>query len=255
MQFILAPSKTMDMSPVDLRGMLPSTPKFQKDAEHIVEVIKATKNLSQLMKISPALAHSTRGKYIAWGEETKSAIFSYVGDVYKGFYATTLTIDDLQWAQQHIWIMSGLYGALRPLDFISPYRLEMKAVLKIDDKKDIYAYWGDRLAEAVDGEADDGVICVLSSDEYARPVTRYSKNKVITPTFYDNKTDGTVGTVPIYSKMMRGVMARWVIDNRVDSVEKLKDFSAQGYSYNAKLSAKNTPAFFRENPKPISYKK
>lgn len=255
MQFILAPSKTMDMSPVNLRGMLPSAPKFQKDAERIVKIIKTTEDLSGLMKISPTLVQSTRGRYAAWGEETKPAIFSYAGDVYKGFYATTLTTDDLRWAQRYIWIMSGLYGALRPLDIISPYRLEMKAVLKIGDKKDVYEYWSDRLAEVVDSEADDGIICVLSSDEYARPVTRYSKSTIITPTFFDNKTDGKVGTVPIYSKMMRGVMARWVIDNRVGSVEKMKDFSAQGYSYNAKLSTENTLAFFRKNPKPIFYKK
>ncbi len=255
MQFILAPSKTMNISPGELRNVVPSMPKFQKDAKHIVDTIRSAKDLAGLMKISAALAQGTRQKYQEWGQGTKPAIFSYVGDVYKGFYATTLTREDLIWAQQHLWIMSGLYGALRPLDLISPYRLEMKAALKIDTKKDLYEYWGSRLAKIIDVEADDGIICVLSSDEYARPVTRFSKSRIITPTFYDNKVNGKVGTVPIYSKMMRGVMARWIIDNRIESVKKLRDFSAQGYSYDAKLSTETEPAFFRTNPKPIFYKK
>ena len=254
MLFILAPSKTMDMSPVDIRSAV-TLPEFKKDAEHIAGVIKTTKNLAELMKISPLLAEATRQKYQAWGKQTKPALYSYVGDVYKGFYATTLSEKEVEWAQKHLRIMSGLYGILRPLDTISPYRLEMKVALKVDDKRDLYDFWGRRLAETADREARDGIICVLSSDEYARPITRFSKSKIITPTFYDSKADGKVGTVPIYSKMMRGVMARWIIDNRVDSIEKLKDFSAQGYAYSTQLSTATEPAFFRKNPKPISYKK
>lgn len=254
MLFILAPSKTMDMGRVHIPGV-PTVPEFQNDAQHIVDLLKMADNLAQLMKISPALAEATRQKYQTWGSQTKPALYSYVGDVYKGFYATMLSREDVEWAQGHLRIMSGLYGILRPLDVISPYRLEMKTPLKIDGKKDLYEYWGDRLAKGADDAADDGVIYLLSSDEYARPITRYSKSKLITPTFFDNKVNGKVGTVPIYSKMMRGVMARWVIDNRVDSIEKMKDFSAQGYSYNRELSTETEPAFFRKNPKPISYKK
>lgn len=245
----------MDMNPVEMPGVQPTMPAFQKDAECIAGVITATKNLAELMKISSALGENTRQKYERWGREKKPAVYSYVGDVYKGFYASTLTAEDVKWAQNHIRIMSGLYGILKPLDLISPYRLEMKAPIEIGGKKDLYEYWGDRLALAADKETDDGIICILSSDEYAKPVVRYSKSQVITPTFYDNKVNGKVGTVPIYSKMMRGVMARWVVDNRVDSVEKLKGFSAQGYSYSSALSTEAKPAFFRENPKPIFYKK
>lgn len=255
MLFILAPSKTMDIKPVEVPGALPTVPEFQKDAEHVAEIITSTKNLGELMKISPALAENTRQKYERWGREKKPAMYSYVGDVYKGFYASTLTAEDVKWAQNHVRIMSGLYGILKPLDLISPYRLEMKASLGIDGKKDLYEYWGGRLAQVADKETDDGVICILSSDEYAKPVTRFSKSKIITPTFFDNKVNGKVGTVPIYSKMMRGVMARWVIDNRVDSIQKLKGFSAQGYTYSSALSTETEPAFFRKNPKPIFYKK
>ena len=254
MLFILAPSKTMDMGQVNIPGV-PTVPEFQKDAEYIANVLKMADNLAQLMKISPGLAEATRQRYQTWGSQSKPALYSYVGDVYKGFYARTLSAKDVAWAQKHLRIMSGLYGILRPLDTVSPYRLEMKARLRIDGKNDIYEYWGMRLAKAADSETDDGVICILSSDEYARPITRFSKSRLITPAFFDNKVNGKVGTVPIYSKMMRGVMARWVIDNRVESVEKLKDFTAQGYSYSAVLSTETEPAYFRENPKPIVYKK
>lgn len=255
MLFILAPSKTMDFAECDTRGNQPTLPEFQKDAEYIAEIIKNTKDLAALMKVSPQLAEATRKTYKQWGNKTKPAIYSYVGDVYKGFYAKTLNTEDITWAQAHVRIMSGLYGMLWPLDEISQYRLEMKAHLKIDNKKDLYEYWGKRLAQKADTETDDGILCSLSSDEYARPVTRFSTSTIITPVFYDKKPNGIVGTVPIYSKMMRGVLARWVIDHRAGKPEELEQFEAQGYRYDANRSIKNSPAFFREIPKPITYTK
>lgn len=254
MLFILAPSKTMSYG-LAIKGGQQTLPEFQEDAERIVRVIKSTKDLTSLMKVSSTLAEETRKKYETWGEKTTPAIYSYVGDVYKGFYAKTLSSEDVQWAQKHLRIMSGLYGILRPLDEISQYRLEMKASLSVDNKKDLYEFWGSRLAERADAETDDGAICILSSDEYARPITRFSKSTIITPVFYDNKPNGTVGTVPIYSKMMRGVLARWVIDHRVRTAEELKSFTAQGYTYDASRSSLLAPAFYRETPRPIFYTK
>lgn len=255
MLFILAPSKTMDYARATIKGDKLTVPEFREDAERIAQVIKNTKDLSSLMKMSPALAEETRKKYETWGEKTAPAIYSYVGDVYKGFYAKTLTTEDVRWAQKHLRIMSGLYGILRPLDKISQYRLEMKASLSVDNKKDLYEFWGSRLAKNADAATDDGIICILSSSEYAQPVTRFSKSMILTPVFYDNKPNGTVGTVPIYSKMMRGVLARWVIDNRVKTAEELKAFAAQGYAYDASRSSLSSPAFYRETPRPIFYTK
>jgi len=255
MLFILAPSKTMDFTDDDLKGSQATIPAFQNDAERIVGSIKHAKNLMNLMKMSPVLTEATQKKYEQWGNKTKPAMYAYVGDVYKGFYAKTLRSEDVQWAQQHLRIMSGLYGVLRPLDLVSQYRLEMKAPLAVDGKKDLYGYWGSRLAEKVDRETDDGIICVLSSDEYARPITRYAKSRIITPVFYDKKPNDVVGTVPIYSKMMRGVMARWVIDHRVRKSEELRNFTAQGYSFDPSRSSEGRPAFYREVPKPIIYTK
>lgn len=255
MLFILAPSKTMDFSVVDTKGIRTTSPEFQDDAEHIVSAVRHARDLAGLMKVSPVLARVAHKLYEEWGQQTRPAMYSYVGDVYKGFYAKTLSAGDIVWAQKHLRIMSGLYGILRPLDEISAYRLEMKAPLKIDAKKDVYEYWGERLAQKADEATDDGRLCILSSDEYARPVTRFSKSTIITPIFYDNKPGGTVGTVPIYSKMMRGVLARWVIDHRVERAEDLEKFEAQGYRYDPKRSTKNNPAFYREIPRPITYTK
>jgi cytoplasmic iron level regulating protein YaaA (DUF328/UPF0246 family) len=245
----------MDYAKATIKGDQLTAPEFREDAARIVEVIKNTKDLSSLMKVSPALVEETRKKYETWGEKTTPAIYSYVGDVYKGFYAKTLTTEDIRWAQKHLRIMSGLYGVLRPLDEISHYRLEMKAPLSVGNKKDLYEFWGSRLAKNADAETNDGIICILSSREYAWPVTRFSKSTIITPVFYDNKPNGIVGTVPIYSKMMRGVMARWVIDHRIEKPDELEKFEAQGYHFDAKRSTKNNPAFFREIPRPITYTK
>lgn len=249
---ILAPSKTMDFSPLDIGSLKTETPLFQSDAEQIVAIIRQAKDLQKLMHISPALATSVAQKYGVWGKSVKPAIYTYVGDVYKGFYAKTLSPSDVVWAEQHLMIMSGLYGILRPLDLVSGYRLEMKARLAVGKSKDIYEFWGDKLARVAD-EKSDGVICVLSSDEYARPVTRFATSQIVTPTFFDTKPGGVIGTVPIYSKMMRGVMARWVIDNRVNDPIDLQAFTGQGYAYSSALSKKNQPAFYRKTPVPIAY--
>jgi cytoplasmic iron level regulating protein YaaA (DUF328/UPF0246 family) len=128
----------------------------------------------------------------------------------------------------------------------------MKTKLLVGGSADLDSFWHDKIARYVD-EDNESIICNLSSDEYAKVVTKWTQKRIVTPVFLDNKNNGTVGTVPIYSKMMRGVMARWIIDNRVDSPEGLKMFESQGYSYDAKRSTKNAPAFYRSRPKPIRF--
>ena len=167
-------------------------------------------------------------------------------------YADRLTQDDADWARQHLVIMSGLYGCVRPYDEISPYRLEMKAKLAVDSKKDIYDFWGDRLAVYADSQSN-GVICNLSSDEYGRPVTRHTKSRVITPIFFDHRPSGQIGPAPIYNKMMRGVMAHWMIKNKVESPEQLRDFTSHGYEYDSSRSKPDAPGFLRPIMKPLVF--
>lgn len=184
----------------------------------------------------------------------RPALWAYKGDVYKGVKAQNLTQADAEWAQQHIMILSGLYGILRPYDAISPYRLEMKAKLAVGQAKNLYEYWGDRLAKVV-VERADGVVCVLSSEEYAKAVVKYLPKdiRVVNPVFYDVKPSGKIGVAPIYSKMMRGVMARWMIDNRADTPEALKAFTGHGYSYDVDRSTEDNPAFFRKVMTPLVF--
>jgi uncharacterized protein len=250
---LLAPSKTMDFSPVDMPGFHYTTPVFQSDAKRIVSAVQKVQDestLAELMHVSAPIAKATKQKYQDWGKTVGPSIYSYTGDIYKGFYARTLSASDIQWAQEHLVVASGVYGILRPLDLISPYRLEMKTKLKIGDTSDLYEFWGDKLAQFVDERAG-GIICNIASDEYGKAVTKFTKSRVVTPVFLDKRPDGRIGTVPIYSKMMRGVMARWIIDHRIDDPAGLVEFSAQGYRYDASRSIIDRPAFYRKISAPI----
>lgn len=242
----------MNFTPATLPELAPTTPMFQEQAHQIVRAILATDDLSTILHASDAIVNKTRHAYEQWGDRTNPSVYAYAGDVYKGFFASTLDADAIDWAQQHVLILSGLYGALRPRDAISGYRLEMKAKLPVAESKDLYAFWGDRIAALVDSQAN-GIICVLSSDEYARVVTRHTVSRIVTPVFLDKKPNGTIGTVPIYSKMMRGVMARWIIDHRIDTPEGLRDFALYGYAYDANHSLPDRPAFYREIMAPLRF--
>lgn len=250
---LLAPSKTMNFTPAVLPGRVTATePQFHAQAAQIVQAVLEVHNFSEVLHASDVIVEKTRRAYEQWGNQTNPAIYAYVGDVYKGFFANTLSDDDVQWAQRHLITLSGLYGALRPLDCISSYRLEMKAKLPVGDAKDLYSFWGDVIAKMTD-EMADGTICVLSSDEYAKVVTAHAKSRIVTPVFLDNKPNGKIGSVPIYSKMMRGVMARWIIDHRVDDPDRLQAFSMYGYSYDASRSTPDKPAFYREVMTPLRF--
>jgi cytoplasmic iron level regulating protein YaaA (DUF328/UPF0246 family) len=249
---VLAPSKTMNFTPVDSLTISATKPYFHSQALKIVQTIRQIDDLKPLLHASQDIVTRTKLAYEQWGEVTNPSIYAYIGDVYKGFFARTLTADDIIWAQQHMVILSGLYGALRPLDQVSAYRLEMKAKLPVGEAKNLYEFWGDQVAKYVDANAN-GIVCVLSSDEYAKVETAHTTCRVVTPMFLDKKPNGSIGTVPIYSKMMRGVMARWIIDHRIDSPEQLRDFSMYGYAYDANSSTVDRPAFYREVMTPLRF--
>jgi cytoplasmic iron level regulating protein YaaA (DUF328/UPF0246 family) len=254
---ILAPSKTMDFTAKLPYDVAVTTPLFIDDASKIADTLKklSEKKIQDKMKVSPAIATKVRAMYIEWSNEGgKPALWAYVGDVYKGMKANKLSREDAMWAQEHLLTMSGLYGVVRPYDLILPYRLEMKAAIAIGKHKNIYDFWGSELGEYVSSRAN-GIVCDLSSDEYGKPVTAHlSKNiRVIKPVFYDNRPNGKVGRAPIYNKMMRGVMARWIIDHRVDTPEGLNGFTGHGYAYSKALSTPGSPAFFREEMKPLVF--
>lgn len=241
----------MDAAPVD-SVIAATSPLFMQHATEIAHAVRDVDDIAQFMKVSPSIATTVQDMYRQWGDAVKPSMYMYRGDVYKGFYADTLGTGDIQWAQDHIMIASGLYGLLRPLDKISRYRLEMRAQLSVTGHANLYDFWGDQLATAADERAN-GTICILSSEEYARPIRKFATSRIVTPVFMDHKPNGTIGQVPIYSKMMRGVMARWIIDNRVDTPEGLVPFDRFGYVHDASRSTSEAPVFLREKMIPLVF--
>ena len=249
---ILTPSKTMNFTDTAPGYVLATQPIFQIEAQYLRSVIREYDHgaLRKLMSISDDLVHRVGAMYRK--EVTKPSFWSYDGDVFKGVQAATLTGDDALFAQEHLLVPSGLYGLVRPFDLISPYRLEMKAKLVTEDASNLYQFWSKKLGQYVEGHASHEVL-MLSSYEYAKAIVPYlsSATRVVTPAFIDRKPDGTEAQVAIYNKMMRGVMGRWVIDQRIDSPDDIQVFSAHGYVYSKERSVPDRPVFYRETMTPL----
>ncbi|MDL2342262.1 MAG: YaaA family protein [Patescibacteria group bacterium] len=253
---LLAPSKTMDfVTPVPL-AVAPQPPLFLDQATKLAAKLQklSVKKLMKLMQVSAPIALTVQAAYGDWQgtKAGKPALWSYTGDVYKGVRARDLTVADAQWAQEHLLIASGLYGLVRPYDGIQPYRLEMKAALAVGRRKNLVEFWSRTLGDYVNQQGADW-LCNCSSDEYARATLKHLKLPIVTPVFFDTKPSGVVGTVPIYSKMMRGVMARWLIDHQVTEPDQLMAFTAHGYSYDPVRSKPGFPAFRRPKMVPLRF--
>jgi cytoplasmic iron level regulating protein YaaA (DUF328/UPF0246 family) len=251
---ILTPSKTMnftDDAPIFSHGTVAG---FADEAYRIRSIVAnlSVDEMKDLMKVSDVLARKTYDLYEA--RAVKQAFWAYDGDVFKGVQANTLDESASAFAQAHVVVPSAVYGLVRPYDMISPYRLEMKAKLVVGDAKNLYDFWGDKLARYVD-HAANGEVLMLSSYEYARTILPHlaATTRVVTPAFIDKKPNGEESQVAIYNKMMRGVMARWVIDNRIDSLDSIQEFIAHGYSYDVKRSTDQKPVFYRHTMKPLVF--
>lgn len=251
---LLAPSKTLDFTHPAPEWVMPTEPPFLADAVTVQAALSAldSQALARLYRASEAIVVENQQRIASWSTHPgKAALWVYRGDVYKGMYADQLTEAQAQWAQRHILIMSGLYGVVRPYDRIAPYRLEMAAKLEVESEV-LADFWAQRLAGYVEERAD-GVVCCLSSDEYARVVVRRTSARVVTPVFMETKPDGTVGQVPIYSKMMRGVMARWIIDHEIDDPQRLPEFTQHDYVFDPSRSTDGRPVFVRPFMRPLVF--
>ncbi len=239
-------------SPPEFAGS--TGPVFVKETRQLRQKLLAytVDEINQLMAVSEPLAEKTRSMYL--DTVSKQAFWAYDGDVFKGVQAKSLDESAAAFAQKHVVVPSGLYGLLRPYDMISPYRLEMKAKLVVGQTKNLYEFWGDKLARYAESVAD-GEILMLSSNEYARTIVPHVSpmTRIVTPAFIDRKPNGQESQVAIYNKMMRGVMARWVIDNRIDSLEKIKEFTAHGYRYIPERSTNSKPVFYRQHMQPLVF--
>jgi len=257
MLFLLSPAKTLDYetpTPPELRAHV-TTPQYAARAAELIGVLrdKTPAQVAQLMDLSDALASLNVGRYAAWSarataRNSKPAALAFDGDVYDGLRAPTLSLADLEWAQRHLVILSGLYGVLRPLDKLQPYRLEMGTALATPRGRDLYAYWGDTLARHLNrlqARERDPVVINLASQEYARAALRpLLKARVIECVFEDRK-DGRYKVISFYAKKARGLMARHAIERRVETPEGLLSFAAEGYRHAPRASEPDRWVFRR----------
>ncbi len=256
MHTIISPAKALDFSPV-ANGMAATQPRLIKDTALLLETCKTLEesDLRKLMSLSDSLAQLNHARFQDMDlpltpENAKPCLLAFQGDVYKGLDAASLDDDDLSWAQERLRILSGLYGLLRPLDLIQPYRLEMGTRLANARGENLYEFWGDRLAGALNDDAGDPETPVLNlaSNEYAKAVPPKSLKRPLVSAVFQEERDGTLKTIGLVAKRARGLMARFVIRNRIEEVEGLKDFADEGYGYRPDLSTDARLVFTRAKP-------
>lgn len=235
-------------------------PKLLKDTVELAKTTHALKpaDLKKLMGISDKLAKLNYERFQNFSagaakNQTKQAALAFNGDVYTGLDAKSLNGDDLAFAQDHLRILSGLYGSLRPLDAIEPYRLEMGTRLENTRGKNLYEFWGDRVAQDLNKTLkghENQTIINLASNEYFSVVDQDTlKYPVITPHFKEDK-DGKSRMLMFYAKRARGMMARWALQNRLTDANDLKKFNVEGYKFNKSLSDDTNWTFTRPQPAP-----
>lgn len=257
MLMLLSPAKNMNFDPAP-DAPKATRPALTKDITEIAGVAKKLKraDIKRLMGVSDKLVDLNYERFQALktsGRITgaKQAALTFAGDVYRGLDANSLSHDDLEFAQNHLRILSGLYGLLRPLDAIQPYRLEMGSRLKNPRGANLHAFWGDVLAGELNKAVkshDDPTIACLASNEYAKGVDRKAlKSPFIMFNFKEVK-DGKTRSIMLYAKQARGMMARWAIEKRATRAEELKKFSVGGYKFSKSLSSDEEWVFTRPQP-------
>ena len=249
MLVVISPAKKLNMSIV--QGLNISEPYFKDNGGELVNVLRdlSSKELENLMDISTSLAELNKKRFNEFGnQQKKAAAFAFAGDTYKGLNVEKLDKDDLDFAQKHLRILSGLYGLLRPLDEIEPYRLEMGSKLKGAHGSSLYDYWGNKISKNLNQHAktiSTKILVNCASNEYFNAInTKNLLLKVITPIFMERK-NGKEKIISFYAKNARGAMARFIIRNRLKSEEDIKKFDLDGYNYSSEKSSEDKPVFIR----------
>jgi len=254
MIIIISPAKSLyDYSPIHFEKF--TEPIFMDEAARIVSVMKKKKpaQLAKLMDISPKLAELNFQRYQDWSythtpENSWQAVLMFNGTVYQGMKADTFTADNLESTQQKLRILSGVYGLLKPLDLIHPYRLEMGTTISVSRKKNLYEFWKTKITTKLNQElalTDQKILVNLASSEYFSAVdTKKLKARIITPSFKEEK-DGQYRMVSIFAKRARGLMCRFIIENNITDPEEIKAFGMEGYYFNNQLSNENNWVFTR----------
>ena len=255
MLFLLSPAKSLDYDSPLPAGLPHSQPQFIPDAARLIDVLRtrSPQDIASLMSISDALAALNVARYGAWSprftqENARQAVMAFNGDVYEGLQAATLSLPDLDWAQQHLAILSGLYGVLRPLDLMQPYRLEMGTRLATDAGTNLYQFWGARIAEHLNRQlADDTdpVVVNLASQEYFKAVDHKALSARVVECVFEDYKGGHYKIISFYAKRARGLMARWAIQQRASTPRQLEGFDLEGYAFHPAASSPERLVFRR----------
>lgn len=260
MLILISPAKTLDFETPSKSSRF-SQPAFLADTETLVEQLRtlSAAEISSLMKISIKLGELNAGRYQTWqpafdDNNAKQALLAFQGDVYQGLNADSFNQADFDFAQEHLRILSGLYGILRPLDLIQPYRLEMgtklaHAKLKNLSASTLYDFWQDKLAQSINqqlNKLNQKIIVNLASNEYFKAVKpKILTGEIVTPVFKDWKND-KYKIISFYAKKARGMMSAYIIKNRIEKTEDLKNFNDGGYIFNKELSDDSNLVFTRD---------
>jgi hypothetical protein len=247
---VVSPAKKLGMEPKKIVGKA-TQPQFLNEANALVDILreKSSKDLQKLMGISEKLGDLNAGRYQEFEtpftpENAKQAMYAFQGDTYVGLDAESLSKDDAKYAQDHLRILSGLYGLLRPLDLMQAYRLEMGTRLENKNGKNLYDFWGDKLTNALNKES--GPVINLASNEYISSIQADDlKDGMITPVFKELKENGPK-VIGLFAKRARGMMARYIIENRIEDVADLKNFDIDGYQFQPKASSDSELVFLRD---------
>ena len=255
----MSPAKSLDFDS-KLPTKKHSEPRMLDDAAELVDVMsdKSPAELSKMMSVSEALGELNHERFQDWErpftpDNSRPALLAFTGDVYLGMDpGGTFTERDYTQAQKVLRILSGLYGVLRPLDLMQPYRLEMGSQVDTDRGKDLYTFWGDRITQQLNADMAESpgakALINLASNEYFGSVHADAIDaRVVSPTFLDSKNGGDYKIVSFFAKRARGSMAGWIIRNRIKSVKALNEFDGMGYRYDAERSTVDAPVFIRED--------
>ena len=254
MLIVISPAKTLDFeSPVRIRTA--TQPQFLQRSAQLVENLRQLTpvQVAQLMAISPALGELNCARFQSWHtpfdkDNARQALFAFKGDVYLGLDAPSLSARDIAWAQEHLRILSGLYGLLRPLDLIQPYRLEMGTALQTGSSASLYEFWGTQITDTLRQELQaqrKPLLVNLASIEYFKALRpQQLQARVISPVFKDF-SNGRYKIVSFFAKKARGLMSAWIIRERPRKAEDLRAFDVEGYRYDPEQSTADAPVFLR----------
>ncbi len=256
MLIVISPAKKLDFD------SLPQTDDFTipdslSDSSELIDTLRvySAKQLEKLMHLSTNLAQLNYDRYKDWHlpfnpQNAKQSILTFKGDVYAGMNIESFSDDDLNFTQDHLRILSGLYGLLRPLDLMQPYRLEMGTRLENERGKNLYEFWGSQITELLNKqlkETGSRTLVNLASNEYFKSVKpKEIKGQILTPVFKEKRDDGSYKIIGIYAKKARGMMSAFILKNKLDNVEQIKDFTEAGYVYNPELSNATDWVFCRD---------